>query len=153
AGMLRWARAFLAYPQKIPVYYLGRVYDSVHTFLPWHNTLVLTGVMVPAGLLVLAAVGLATVAWRQLKREAPSSDGVSTGGLLSDRVFGGWAAIGFLTMMVLRTLPFMPAHDGLRHLVPAFFFFPVLAACGARTLAGWFPGRLQALAPVLPLAL
>ncbi len=34
-------------------------------------------------------------------------------------------------MMGMRILHFMPAHDGLRQLVPAFFFFPVLAAYGA----------------------
>jgi hypothetical protein len=49
---------------------------------------------------------------------------------------GSWAAINFLTWMVLRMFPFLPAHDGLRQLVPSFFFMPVLAGHGAYLLAG-----------------
>ncbi len=46
-GIARWVRVFLNYPQQVPVLYLGKVYDSVKTFLPWHNTIVLTTTMVP----------------------------------------------------------------------------------------------------------
>jgi hypothetical protein len=133
--MTRWARAFLAYPQKVPVYYLGTVYDSVRTFLPWHNTAVLTATMVPIGLLALAGVGLGAVGWRSAtRREWPVDAGTTS--LLPDRVVGSWAAINFLTWMVLRAFPFLPAHDGLRQLTPSFFFFPVLAGYGAWSLAG-----------------
>jgi hypothetical protein len=38
--------------------------------------------------------------------------------------------------MVLRMFPFLPAHDGLRQLVPSFFFMPVLVGYGAHWLAG-----------------
>ncbi len=73
-GMARWVRAFLAYPQKVPVYYLGQVYDSVQTFLPWHNTLVLTAVMVPIGLLILAGFGLVATGWQiARKKTAPTA--------------------------------------------------------------------------------
>ena len=48
------------------------------------------------------------------------------------RAFVGWAALPFLTFLVLRMFPFMPVHDGLRQLAPAFFFFPVLVGQGAR---------------------
>ena len=33
-GIGRWVRAFLSYPQKVPVYYLGHVYDSVRNVPP-----------------------------------------------------------------------------------------------------------------------
>lgn len=133
-GMARWVRAFLAYPQKVPVYYLGQVYDSVQTFLPWHNTLVLTAVMVPIGLLILAGFGLVATGWQIAWRKTvpTASPGTIDGPpLLADSTVAGWAAINFLTMMGMRILHFMPAHDGLRQLVPAFFFFPILAAYGA----------------------
>lgn len=136
-GMARWVRAFLAYPQKVPVYYLGQVYDSVRTFLPWHNTLVLTAVMVPIGLLVLAGFGLIVVGWETARRKNRPSEILDANGhprFLPDSTVAAWAAINFLTMMGMRILHFMPAHDGLRQLVPAFFFFPVLAAYGASIL-------------------
>jgi hypothetical protein len=135
SGMTRWVHAFLAYPQKVPVYYLGKVYDSVHTFLPWHNTVVLTAVMVPVGLLILAVVGLAAVAWESARwKKAPprSTFENESSGPLPDRVVAAWGAIHFLNLMFWRMLPFMPAHDGLRQIVPAFFFFPVLAAYAIR---------------------
>lgn len=137
SGMARWVRAFLAYPQKVPVYYLGQVYDSVRTFLPWHNTLVLTAVMVPIGLLLLAGSGLIAVGWETAWRKNRPSEILDANGhprFLPDSTVGAWAAINFLTMMGMRILHFMPAHDGLRQLVPAFFFFPVLAAYGASIL-------------------
>jgi hypothetical protein len=134
-GPIRWARAFLAYPQKVPVCYLGTVYDSVRTFLPWHNTIVLTATMVPPGLLLLAVLGLARAAFA---RRAPAD--ATPPGRLPDRVVGSWAAINFLTWMVLRAFPILPAHDGLRQLVPAFYFLPVLAGSGAARLAGSWPG-------------
>ena len=55
---------------------------------------------------------------------------------LSDRAVVSWATINFSTWMVLRMFPGLPAHDGLRQLVPSFFFLPVLAGYGAYRLAG-----------------
>ena len=130
-GILRWVAAFLAYSQKVPVAYLGTVYDSVQTFLPWHNTIVLTATMVPLGLLALAAVGVGAAARPAAGRRSAVVDPAP--GWLADRVVVSWAAINFLTWMVLRMVPGLPAHDGLRQLVPAFFFLPVLAGYGA----GW----------------
>lgn len=143
-GMIRWVRAFLSYPQKVPIFYLGQVYDSIQTFLPWHNTAVLTGIMVPPSLLALAASGLGFVAWDRLRPRAPGGAAGDAPHVLPDQAVGGLAAINFLTLMGMRILPFMPAHDGLRQLVPAFYFFPILAAYGAwgltrsaAGLAGW----------------
>ena len=135
AGMTRWVRVFFAYPQKVPVYYLGNIYDSIRTFLPWHNTAVLTATMVPTGLLLLACVGLGAVVLQTVRRKGAITAAV-TPGFLPDRVVGSWAAINFLTWMVLRMFPFLPAHDGLRQLVPSFYFFPILAGYGTRWLAG-----------------
>jgi len=141
-GMVRWVKAFLSYPQKVPVLYLGQVYDSVQTFLPWHNTLVLTAVMVPLGLLILATAGLLATGTDALRRlffrSSPTTKGASEEGTTSrwsDHMVASWAAAQFLMLMVMRVFHFMPAHDGLRQLVPAFYFFPVLAAYGARTLS------------------
>lgn len=137
SGMARWGRAFLAYPQKVPVYYLGEVYDSVRSFLPWHNTLVLTAVMVPIGLLALAGVGLMAAGWEAIRRKRTTAgrpDAECRPSFLPDSTVAAWAAINFLMMMGMRVLHFMPAHDGLRQLVPAFFFLPVLAGFGASVL-------------------
>jgi hypothetical protein len=132
-GMLRWVRAFLSYPQKVPVYYLGKVYDSIQTFIPWHNTVVLTSVMMPVGLLVLAFIGIIGLVRELARRKGEDGDPTNQEGQapLSDRAVLSWAAINFLTLMTLRMFSFMPAHDGLRQLVPAFYFLPVLAGYGA----------------------
>ncbi len=138
AGIIRWIRAFLDYPQKVPVYYLGTVYDSVQNFLPWHNTIVLTATMVPLGLFGLAAIGVGAAIRRPVNLPEPSR--------LPDRVVVAWAGINFATWIVLRMVPGLPAHDGLRQLVPAFFFLPVLAGYGARWLTQPATRRRRALA-------
>ena len=132
AALLRWGRSFLAFPQKVPVAYFGTVYDSRTKFLPWHNSAVLTGTMVPPGLLLLAAVGLIATAWVTIA--GWSRRGEIRAEFLPDGAIGGWAAIHFLILPAMRVLAFMPAHDGLRQLVSAFFFLPILAALGGRTL-------------------
>ena len=146
AGITRWVAAFLNYPQKVPVAYLGTVYDSTRNFLPWHNTIVLTATMVPPGLLALAAVGVG-VALRPSAAHGSSTDGdedpATARGWLSDRVVVSWALINFATWPVLRMAPVLPAHDGLRQLIPAFFFLPILVAYGAAWLARGGPGRLR----------
>jgi hypothetical protein len=137
-GVGRWAQGLIHYTQKAPIYYLGVVYDSRTTFLPWHNAVVLTAIMVPIGLLVLAALGLAATVRAAVSGEACLPEqppvGQGTDSPLSDRLVAGWAAINFLLLLVLRVFPFLPAHDGLRQLAPAFFFLPVLVAFGARVL-------------------
>ena len=142
-GIRRWVGAFLAYPQKVPVLYLGEVYDSTRTFLPWHNTIVLTAVMVPLGLLALAVVGVAAAgrpaAGRRAEGVEPAGSDGPKPGFLPDRVVVSWAGINFATWMVLRMFPGLPTHDGLRQLVPAFFFLPVLAGYGA----GWLTSGLR----------
>ena len=150
-GITRWVRAFFAYSQKVPVAYLGTVYDSVTTFLPWHNTIVLTATMVPLGLLGLAAVGI-VVGLRPLAQEEEEAKPAAVGpspaaplGLLTDRALVSWAAINFATWMVLWMVPGLPAHDGLRQLVPSFFFLPVLAGYGA----GWLARRSSRVGAVL----
>jgi 4-amino-4-deoxy-L-arabinose transferase-like glycosyltransferase len=139
AGIGRWAYAFATYSQKVPVYYLGQVYDSIRTFLPWHNTIVLTATMVPLGLLGLAAAGLLAAvrpsAGRRLRNDADGPAGPSSPVTLSDRTVVSWAMINFMTWIVLRMFPGLPAHDGLRQLVPSFFFLPVLVGYGAHWLA------------------
>ncbi len=125
-GLLRWVGAFLAYPQKVPVAYLGQVYDSMTTFLPWHNSAVLTATMVPLGLLILGALGLLATIGLHMRRQVSPTDPTR----LPERVVAGWAALNFLTFPVLRAFPFLPAHDGLRQMVAAYDFLPILGALG-----------------------
>lgn len=135
AGIGRWVSALLDYQQKVPVYYLGHVYDPKLSSLPWHNTVVLTATMVPPGLLLLAGLAAAVAAWQTIRRRArPAENGDRASEFLPDRAVVGWAIMPFAVLMVLRAFAFMPAHDGLRQLAPAFFFFPVLVGYGARAL-------------------
>ena len=138
AGIGRWAAAFLAYPQKVPVLYLGTVYDSVRRSLPWHNTVVLTATMVPLGLLALAILGVGAGARPGAGRGSPAAS------TLADRTVVSWALINFATWMVLRMVPGLPAHDGLRQLVPSFYFLPVLAGYGAGWLAAGRAASIRA---------
>ena len=138
-GIRRWVAAFIAYPQKVPVYYLGELYDSTQMFLPWHNTIVLTATMVPLGLLALALVGVVAGVWPTARVRGETDDPTVSNHdrppeFLPDRVVISWASINFATWMVLRMFPGLPAHDGLRQLTPSFFFLPVLAGYGAACL-------------------
>ncbi|MFW6124950.1 MAG: ArnT family glycosyltransferase [Pirellulales bacterium] len=152
AGVGEWVRAVAHYEQKVPVYYLGRVYDSRTAHLPWHNPWVLTGTAIPPGLLALAALGAVALPWSTVsapgggarggvdgsKSVASASQGTTFDAQrstlnaqpLPDHAVAGWALVSFLLPLVLRMFPFMPGHDGLRQMLPAFFFLPVLAAFG-----------------------
>ncbi|MBV8557349.1 MAG: glycosyltransferase family 39 protein [Planctomycetaceae bacterium] len=98
----------------IRILYLGRIYLYS---LPWHNAWVLIAITVPASLLVAAAVGVA-FALRRLPR---------------DRL-PFYFLLHFATLPAFRMLP-TPAHDGVRLLLPAFFFLAGLAGWGAAWVA------------------
>ncbi len=116
--------------KPIPTLYLGRVYPFS---LPWHNTIVLTAISVPLGILGLGLFGIGTsVARRPIDRE------------------GTLWAFSWLTLMVVRALPNAPGHDGLRMFLPSVLSLAVLAGIGAGRLAERLAGtRFRVIAAVV----
>ncbi|MBI3467115.1 MAG: glycosyltransferase family 39 protein [Planctomycetes bacterium] len=115
----------------IEIFYLGKKY--IYS-LPWHNGWVLTAVTVPTAILVLAAVGLGT-AVRDRRRDPL-------------RVF---FVLNMITLPVIRMLP-TPAHDGVRLMLPTFFFLAALAGWGfgvIEPLVNRFRTEQHSTAPVL----
>jgi hypothetical protein len=101
----------------IPILFLGRVYRFA---LPWYNTVVWTAITVPPLTLLLALVGAGRVVAGRLRDRA--------GTLL----LGGW---GFF--LVLRALPNVPGHDGVRQFLAGFVFLACLAGVGLATAGAW----------------
>ena len=93
----------------IRIYYLGRTYLYS---LPWHNAWVLIAVTVPAGILIAAIVGV-VYALRRVRRDRLPL----------------YFLVHLMTLPALRMLP-TPAHDGVRLLLPAFFFLAAFAGWG-----------------------
>lgn len=99
----------------IPVCFLHRIYDTPNESLPWYNTLVWTVLVTPVGFLTLAGVGI----FRALRYWRNDS-------------FGLLIALHWAFLMVLRSLPHTPGHDGVRLFLPAFGVLALLAGLGAR---------------------
>ena len=105
---------------QIDVMYLGKVYRTPIDSLPWHNTVVLTAAVVPLGFLVLGLVGAIGAVFR-VGRER----------------FGVLVAGHWLFLLLLRSLPHVPGHDGVRLFLPAFGMLAMAAGIGA----GWVADR------------
>ncbi len=118
-GVARFLNSNLgrASTQRIQVLFLGTVYDTPKESLPWYNTLVWILFVTPVGVLFLAVGGLVAILrnWR--------SD--TTGTLIA----GHWAFV-----MLLRSMPHVPGHDGVRLFLPAFGVLALLAGRGARAV-------------------
>jgi len=111
----------------IRVFYLGRTYLYS---LPWHNAWVLIAVTVPAGILIAALVGLISALGRSRRDRLPL-----------------YFLVHLATLPALRMLP-TPAHDGVRLLLPTFFFLAAFAGWGLIWLADGFEAiRQLALSP------
>ncbi len=99
---------------KIQVIYFGQIYEYS---LPWHNAWVLIGITVPLAILVAAVIGLIwailRIGWDRLPL---------------------YFLIHFLTLPAIRMME-TPAHDGVRLLLPTFFFLAAFAGWGAVWLA------------------
>ncbi len=102
--------------------------------LPWYNTLFWTAVTVPLG--ILAFAGLGSVAALRHPR---------------DRSAGVLIILNWATLVVVRALPGVPVHDGVRLFLPSFAFLAALAGIGAHEsfrwatrhrIAGWRPRAL-----------
>lgn len=91
----------------IPIQFGGVRYEFS---LPWYNTLVWTVIAMPIGVLMLGGTGV----------------------LLSLRQFrSSWFArlllLNWLTLIVVRSLPIAPGHDGTRQIIISFGFLTLLA--------------------------
>lgn len=106
---------------NIQTLFLGTVYETPKGSLPWYNTLVWTVFVTPVGFLGLALAGVVR-AWKH-RRDEPL-------GLL---LIGHWAFL-----LLLRSLPHTPGHDGERQFLPAFGVLAVVAGLGAASAVGRF---------------
>jgi len=104
---------------NISTWFLGRMYDLHHP-LPWYNTLWWTLVSVPSGILALGLLGI-VVACRRWR-------GQPSGSLL----MFNWGVL-----LIVRALPGVPPHDGVRLFLPSFAFLAALAGVGTDALLGW----------------
>ena len=98
----------------IQVLYLGQTYEYS---LPWHSVWVLLGVTVPIATLIAAAIGLGWGLGRSGRDRLPL-----------------YFLLHFLTLPLIRVFP-TPAHDGVRLLLPMFFFLAAFAGWGAIAVA------------------
>jgi 4-amino-4-deoxy-L-arabinose transferase-like glycosyltransferase len=98
----------------IRIMYFG---DTYLYSLPWHNGWVLIALTVPVGILLMAAMGLAFSLVRSPNDRLPL-----------------FFLVHFATLPALRMLP-TPAHDGVRLLLPSFFFLAGLAGWGLAGLS------------------
>ncbi len=95
----------------IRILYWGEIYTYS---LPWHNAWVLIAITVPAGILLASVSG-----W----------SGRSAGRSRVRDAVPWYFALHLVTLPVLRMLP-TPAHDGVRLLLPTFFFLAAFAGWG-----------------------
>ena len=99
-------------PSSAPIdlrnYLVGPLqYGTQHPYLPWYNTIAWLALATPLPTLILGAIGFRWCRSIALRLH--------------------WA-----TLMVVRALPGMPPNDGIRHILPAFGFWCVLAGIGAQ---------------------
>src|SRR5262249_52676066 len=106
---------------KIPTLFLGRVIMTPRNSLPWYNTLVWTVFVTPVGFLTLALAGIGR-ALRRVRSEPF--------GLLA---VGPWAFL-----LILRSLPHTPGHDGERQFLAAFGVLALVAGFGAASVVERF---------------
>ena len=97
--------------------FLGKIYETPTSSLPWFNTTLWTLMVTPVGFLGLALLGIIGVLSRA------RSDALGMLFLLP------WAFL-----MVLRALPHTPGHDGVRQFLPAFGMLALLAGLGAASI-------------------
>jgi len=108
---------------NITTWFLGRMHNIEHP-LPWYNTLVWVAVTVPPVLLGFAVIGLVTI-WRERRTHL--------GGLL--------LALNFALLLIVRALPGVPPHDGVRLFLPSFAFLAGCSGIGVHATLGWVARR------------
>jgi hypothetical protein len=106
----------------IQIIYFGQVYDYS---LPWHNGWVFLGITVPVAVLGAAVLGLFWALGRIRKDRLPL-----------------YFLMHLVTLPVIRMFE-TPAHDGVRLLLPTFFFLVAFAGWGAISLADFLAGMVR----------
>ena len=96
--------------------FLGHLYNLDHP-LPWYNTLFWAAVTVPVPLLILLAEELVAIFRHPLQAR-----------------FEMLIAMNAAILLIVRALPGVPVHDGVRLFLPSFAFIAVLIGCGAARL-------------------
>ncbi|MGL5096314.1 MAG: ArnT family glycosyltransferase [Planctomycetia bacterium] len=108
----------------IPSLFLG----TVHPFsLPWYNTAVWTVVAIPVSVVLFGLLG--------------AGSAMAAGARNPHAVL---LLLLWLLIMVLRSLPQAPGHDGARQLAVGFAFFGALAGFGVEMLRRWASRRANA---------
>ena len=121
-GVERFLRSNLGRARTIPirVEFLGTIYETPRQSLPWYNTIAWTAMVTPVGFLAFALVGLVSAVVR--RREEP----------IGPLILTHWAFL-----MLLRSMPHTPGHDGVRLFLPAFGMIALLGGIGAGALVTW----------------
>jgi len=101
---------------NVSTQFFGRLYNLDYP-LPWYNSLVWTAIAVPAGTLLLAVVGA-----------------VGAFGRLPEARFERMLLAQWFVPVLVRALPGVPPHDGIRLFLPSFVFLALLAGLGANRL-------------------
>lgn len=96
--------------------FLGQLYNLGHP-LPWYNTLFWVAVTVPVPLLILLVVELITI----IRHPSVAR-------------FEILVAMNAAVLLIVRALPGVPVHDGIRLFLPAFGFIAILIGFGAARL-------------------
>ena len=124
AGVARFLRSNLTRDRTIPipVLFLGRVVMTPKASLPWYNTLLLTAIVTPFGMLMLALAGI----YRSILRSRSDT-------------FAPLVVIQWAFLLALRALPHTPGHDGVRQFLPAFGMLAIASGLGAAVLVERFP--------------
>jgi uncharacterized membrane protein (UPF0136 family) len=131
-GLIRFFQSNLSRARTIPIrtLFLGRVYETPTGSLPWYNAMVWVVFATPVTFLVLEVFG----AWTAVRDRNP-------------RPAGLLLLLSALTVLVLRSLPHTPGHDGTRQLAVGFGGLAALAGPGlAAVTRRWPPGAAWALA-------
>ena len=119
---------------NIGILFFGKLY-SLDRPLPWWNPFFWTAVTIPSGLLI-SALALPAAAFRSgLKSRRTKSPMNPNNG--TDRFFSrrrreeiSLLLLNGLPLLLVRTLPGLPVHDGVRLFAAAFPFFGILGGLG-----------------------
>lgn len=118
-------------PVRLHDYLLGSMrYGREHPYAPWYNTIAWWLVATPLLTLVLGLIGLR----HGIRRRAALNPATRPDRVAKWDIGPQWLALllHWATPMVVRALPGMPPHDGIRLILPAFGFWSIFAGIGAQ---------------------
>jgi hypothetical protein len=106
------------------VLFFGQILPSSH--LPWHYSFFMIGVTTPEPLVVLASLGVVSIAWRKNQ----------------------WSTVllflfNMVFILVLGLMPGAVLHDGVRQMLSVLPFLAALAGVGFHALLSWLVKFLQ----------